>query len=352
MTISGKYPDIAQKIRAHIAAGSFVARKLPNNQELAKLYGTTPITIRKALGMLQEQGVVEVTPGRTGTRIIREAGLAQDQTQATQNIALIHNSMFGRDLVFHGLCEELTEEEGYHLHWSRWPQMENGRTAAYDRLRDMLVGGFWQGLILAPVVSRQEAEALWRLGMPMVMFGRHCGGICPSVKHDDEMAAREIFRRIMERKRRQIAFLGFADSDPAVRTGKSISELLRQMAQEAGIGYTEYRGFRADLHTEPQSAQAVRELLATAPSIDCFVGSGYHIACGAVQAIRERSREPHEIPVYAITDEKGVDGAETLALPMTEIGRQAAVLLKRQMARKSPSAPAPVQVDVPVYWMR
>jgi DNA-binding GntR family transcriptional regulator len=59
------YQSIFIKIREQIASGSLAAeRKIPTEEQLCRTYGVSRITIRQAMKMLEEKGLIERFPGR------------------------------------------------------------------------------------------------------------------------------------------------------------------------------------------------------------------------------------------------------------------------------------------------
>lgn len=56
------YRQLAAILRARIAAGEITVR-LPGERELAGEYGLALGTVRKALGLLRDEGLIETTAG-------------------------------------------------------------------------------------------------------------------------------------------------------------------------------------------------------------------------------------------------------------------------------------------------
>lgn len=60
-----KYPSLAQRLRYDITQGTYKpGQKLPTTRELAATLDVTRKTLSKALKILTEEGLLEVTPGR------------------------------------------------------------------------------------------------------------------------------------------------------------------------------------------------------------------------------------------------------------------------------------------------
>jgi GntR family transcriptional regulator len=64
------YVQLAGILRERIASGVITGR-LPSERELQQEYGTAPMTSRKALRLLADEGLVTTVPGR-GTFVVRK----------------------------------------------------------------------------------------------------------------------------------------------------------------------------------------------------------------------------------------------------------------------------------------
>ncbi|WP_256256720.1 GntR family transcriptional regulator [Nonomuraea pusilla] len=62
---STRYEDVANQLRAAIKAGEFAPDvRLPGEPVLAARFGTARITVRKALELLQQEGLIVVIPSK------------------------------------------------------------------------------------------------------------------------------------------------------------------------------------------------------------------------------------------------------------------------------------------------
>jgi DNA-binding GntR family transcriptional regulator len=57
------YVQLAAILRARIESGKITAR-LPSERDLHNEFGTAPMTARKAMRLLQDEGLVHTVPGR------------------------------------------------------------------------------------------------------------------------------------------------------------------------------------------------------------------------------------------------------------------------------------------------
>ena len=65
------YVQLAAILRDRIATGAITAR-LPSERDLHQEFGTAPMTARKAIRLLADEGLVETVPGR-GTFVKKNA---------------------------------------------------------------------------------------------------------------------------------------------------------------------------------------------------------------------------------------------------------------------------------------
>ena len=64
------YVQLAGILRERIASGAITGR-LPSERELQQEFGTAPMTSRKAIRLLAEEGLVTTVPGR-GSFVVRK----------------------------------------------------------------------------------------------------------------------------------------------------------------------------------------------------------------------------------------------------------------------------------------
>ncbi len=57
------YVQLAAILRDRVASGQITAR-LPSERDLQQEFGTAPMTARKAIRLLADEGLVETVPGR------------------------------------------------------------------------------------------------------------------------------------------------------------------------------------------------------------------------------------------------------------------------------------------------
>ncbi|MEA2291727.1 MAG: hypothetical protein QOF17_747, partial [Solirubrobacteraceae bacterium] len=74
LRIAQRYEQVVQRLRADIAAGRLAAgERLPSERELARALGVGRASVREALGVLGNLGLVETRPG-SGSFVAADAG--------------------------------------------------------------------------------------------------------------------------------------------------------------------------------------------------------------------------------------------------------------------------------------
>ena len=79
--------EIANDIAAKIASGEYAEeQRLPGEADLAEMYGTARMTVRRAIRELRERGLVHTVYGK-GTYVLRPKRQAAARQPMTANLA-------------------------------------------------------------------------------------------------------------------------------------------------------------------------------------------------------------------------------------------------------------------------
>jgi DNA-binding GntR family transcriptional regulator len=93
-TAWGAYSKIAETLRQRVASGEYApGAPLPSEAALCEEFGVARNTIRRALGELEQAGLIETAPGRG--RVVRPPGRA---TSGTEGRALARYRRISADL--------------------------------------------------------------------------------------------------------------------------------------------------------------------------------------------------------------------------------------------------------------
>jgi len=205
------YMRIYEEIRRLIEEDGFgESGKLPSDEELMGRYGVSMITVKKALGMLKDEGLLQRIPG-VGTFVVREAGTAsassaEQALPPTIGIVMEHvSSAFGLDLVYR--LDQKAEERGYKtmLRFSYYQREKETREINY------LVQSRIAGLVVMPCHGTYYNPEILKLileGFPVVVIDKKLEGISvPSVRTDNRQAVAGLVRHLADQGSRRIGFV-------------------------------------------------------------------------------------------------------------------------------------------------
>lgn len=171
------YMQLVQFFRDHIASGDWPANaQIPTELALAGTYGVSRNTIRQAMNMLVQDGLLERTQGRgTFVRTPSSAPMpdAQRATAREKRIGVVL-SHAGDQLNMEILIgvEQACRSRGYELSFSY--SNDNGELQQRDVAR-LRAGGVC-GFILFPLSDEEESQAITQLhadGLPLVLVDRY-----------------------------------------------------------------------------------------------------------------------------------------------------------------------------------
>jgi DNA-binding LacI/PurR family transcriptional regulator len=217
----------------------------------------------------------------------------------------------------------------------------------------MVEAGLIHALAVNARLSEEEIATLWSWGLPMVVIGRRYRAQYPGVLQDSQAAAEAIFDRLRDHACRRVTVVSTVESRP--HDGAEEPHVMNRLADllaAGGLAVPEDRVFRAaqDDVTPADGYHAAKQVLTAAPGADSLVACGTPLSLGAREYLKETGRlgQPG-FTFVAISDQDPIDGAATLALPVAELGRQAAGLLQAQIRDGRQSHVRLVRV--PMAWM-
>ncbi len=202
------YDDLKKKIEDNIYTEGM---KIPSDDELKQKFGVSMITVKKALSMLKEEGVLQRIPG-VGTFVklrnpVTEEVCGRDITCSIKKIGVVMehvSSSFGLDLVYK--IDQKAEEYGYKV---------ITRFSYYNREKeteeiDFLVKSQIEGLIVMPCHGVYYNPKILKLileGFPVVVIDKKLEGISvPSVRTDNLQAIKSLVKHLYENGCRKLAF--------------------------------------------------------------------------------------------------------------------------------------------------
>jgi GntR family transcriptional regulator, arabinose operon transcriptional repressor len=343
MKSSSKRTPIYQQIRAYLLQGIREGKwkpgdRLPSEMDLAREFGGSRITVKQALSILIEEGIVYRIQGR-GTYVTENVSTHSLQhvpklpsvpktglsTASPPTIAFIIqrtlDSMCSELLL--GI-EETVSEAGYHLVFMN---ANDSKERELELLSAASDGGA-SGIILFPVHGVSYNEEVLRLTMnhyPIVVIDRYLRGVDTNcVCSDNREGAYQATRYLIQRGHRHIGCI----SSPVLGT-TSLEDRLRGYEE----ALAEYQ-IPVD-HTErllEASPASIARFLAERRSLTAVLSfdsvHGYHVMKEAAQL---GIRIPHDLSVINFDDYQHPDLFKTpptvVVQPFRRMGGEAARLL-------------------------
>jgi DNA-binding LacI/PurR family transcriptional regulator len=335
-----KYHALAEELRARIGSGRYTGM-LPGKRLLAEEFGTTTITVAKAVELLKEAGLVRTESGR-GTFVTRL------KRPRTHTIGIILHSLPGGGLhhqlmsAFH----DSAREAGQQL-------LANGHLG--DPVRELALARELaerpqvDGIILWPASGPRSAavDFLRDQNVPRVVLPEpdlSAYADTTTVSADDAGAVRRTMAHLWEQGRRRIGFVAAA----AVETNPAFTERhvqFREFLLERGLHPEEpVVCDRREDWTAPSLPSEAEERLRGFDAVVCVTDTE---AAAVISLCAEhRIRVPHEL---AVTGYDNSDFARALRLTSVEqhferIGARAFDLLLDEIEGRR-SEPVHLSVD-------
>ncbi|MFC4118915.1 substrate-binding domain-containing protein [Nonomuraea zeae] len=334
-----KFRLLADELRRGIAEVRWPEGRLPTEQQLSKEQGVSLNTVRRAVDLLVNEGLVYRRQG-SGTYVQAE------QPRSGPVVGVIVPSMtYYYPRIIAGIESEVSRNDAQLLL----------RSTGYDvaqetqAVESMIAAGA-QGLLIVPeLAARSDAHAyLERLGLPLVLVERRfrSGGdihefVCSNHAAGGYIAARHLFSL----GHSKIAFL--ARSSPhAAEVAHGLREALAHRGLEPAVDHTAGRWTAADAESCLD-----RLLAAGCTAALCFADREATLLIAA--AVKRGLSVPGDLSVIGYDDEI----ADLSAVPLTAIspakqavGRLAVQTLLRRLA--DPDAPLQQHLVVPTLAVR
>jgi DNA-binding LacI/PurR family transcriptional regulator len=317
-------------LRDEIARGVYaVGEAIPSERELCSSKGLSRTTVRRAIQLLVDEGMLYRVPG-SGTYVGRTApatlGAAQEQATLGLILPTLANPYFGELAT---AIERESTRAGYQLLLGQ-SDMTGRSVAPY--LARYAENASVKGVIV--VASSEEIpvasyEKLREARKPFLFVVRHAETIAADAVSTDHVGgARELVRHLIGLGHRRIAYIG----DTWTRNARHHQGYLEGL-REAGIAEDPALIVRVYSENLEQVGQGgVRELLERRVDFTAIFAQIDLVAIGVLRALQAAGlRVPDDVSVVGFDN---IPGAEYLQPPLTsvdhtvdEIGRLAVLLL-------------------------
>lgn len=294
------YRQIYETVRTQIDSGHFsIGERLGTEKELAESYGVSTITIKRALDLLRDEGLVERVP-RRGTFVKNRAASTNTNVKhAKPTIGCIvtnFDDTFGTPLLG-GLLDTSAQTANLILRRSLGkPQLEESFITG-------LVDDGVQGIILEPTSSHWVAPSILKLvtrQFPVVIVDRSLAGIpISTVASDNVEAGKTLTQHLLELGHQHIGWVGSAGQ---VSTLQERYEGFIHAHATHGVPHSQGANYDEIESTIPSTTKALhdevialRSWITEHPNITAFVAGEYNIALLLKEALsQEGFSVPHD----------------------------------------------------------
>lgn len=331
------YEQIAEVLRQRIASGVYGARlPIPSERALEQEFGTHRATVRRALSLLADEGLVSRSPGRRAyTRDVPTARESRIVGLFAQGLV----DSAARSIISHGMTETLGElGPAFRLATfpstpfalnpdSRDPDPENWRSLA-----GLVV---WPPLVPALGVLRHAQTE-----RPLVLIDLMVAGFqADFVGFDDLDAGYAAARHLYELGHRRLAFLGDLRAMSAQQRRIGVSRFCHDAGIEMPWNISDFLGTFTG-QPEPILAAVAEEIRARAP-LAAVCGNDEAAAYMISFFNRFGIRVPDDVALVGFGNSQPslleALGLTTFEQPYPAIGRKAIELLMARL--ETPNAP-------------
>lgn len=323
-----KYYIVMEAIKEQIDKGILKPKeKLPSENQLSEKYGISRHTIRKAIGILENEGYVVAEHGK-GTFVADR----RKEKVSSKNIAVV--TTYISDYIFpriiQGIDRVLTAN-GYSI---MLKNTGNSRSGEGRCLKDIIEKNV-DGAIIEPSKSAlcclndKQYEEMDELGIPYIFIqGTYLGREGhPSVVMDDVKGASLVTEYLISLGHRNILGIFKADDTQGLARHKGYVQALG----EAGIDYNPDNVIW--FHTEDRNikpAEAVNSMIDAGRSFDAIVCYNDMIAAEIIDSLAVRDiHVPEDVSVTGYDNLSAVSrmAITTIEHPKEKLGEMAAELL-------------------------
>jgi GntR family transcriptional regulator of arabinose operon len=197
--------QVLESLRVKIQNGAYQpGQQIPPEMELARTLGVSRGTLRQALQVLVDEGLLERIPGK-GTFLNTEGTLLSERTARSKLMAILVPSL--RDKLSSDMisgAERVVRQQGYSLIFS-----QSNHSPVIEREQILqLVKQEVSGIMLFPIAVPEEAQFVLDLknqGVPVVSIDRHIPGAdTPAVMADHYGGAYQATKHLLELGHRRI----------------------------------------------------------------------------------------------------------------------------------------------------
>jgi DNA-binding LacI/PurR family transcriptional regulator len=315
-TAPSKYRHIFETLRDAITSGDYrVGQRLPSESELVRTFGTSRVTVNRALRELQLGGYIE--------RRVGSGSFVRPLDSQTYTFGLLIPGL-GQTEIFEPICAGMAQaQHAEHVRlWGRWlaeshAREEHAREVCRQLIDQHVSGVFFAPLELAPEMDALNASITGQLddaGIPVVLLDRDIVAFPRRSRYDvvgidNRRAGYMLTEHLLARGRRRIAFIGRPLSAPTVDARIAG---YREALEAGGVAF-EPAFLR---RVEPDADEPLAQLLDQVRPDAIVCANDYTAAQAMKTLIRVRPSAAVTLQLAAFDD---VKYASLLPMPLTTI---------------------------------
>jgi len=304
-----RYVDIADQIRDEIV-NSAENTFLPSERELAERFSAERLTVRRALKLLAEEGIISTIPGK-GSLIspgVRPAAARVVKANGSSSILFILSGL-GETMKqpfvanLYNRLDKLCYQQGYSL---QYVNIGYG-----DSVQNMTKAmGEVSGVIFYSRIDMPFISAARELGVPMVLLSNKIEGL-PGIVYDNINGCYDAVTHLIENGCRHIAFIG---GPPEYLNSVQRLEGYRRSLAVHQMEYDERLVINGDWDFESGFA-CITRLIENDVAFDGVMASNDTMALGAMRALSQyKIRVPRDVKIVGFDNiESGVYSIPSLS---------------------------------------
>ena len=221
-----KYQRIYRELREAIISAVYKdGDKLPSEADLVERFGTSRLTVARALRELQSEGLIERRAG-SGTYA------RKPETSFQQHIFGLLIPDLGRTEIFEPICQGMAQarqSNTYSLLWGKASQGEQSDELQAEQLTEQYIDTKVSGVFFAPLelsankdeVNRRIVDVFDRADIPVVLLDRDVHAYPQRSRYDvigidNRRAGYTVTEHLLKLGCRRIVFIGRPSSAPTV----------------------------------------------------------------------------------------------------------------------------------------
>jgi LacI family transcriptional regulator len=326
---------IAADLEKCILGGEFSRRKFPSTRQLAQLYQTNRLTVRKAFSLLERRGLVQCVSRRRGFELV--GGDAKNLRHIGYvMIRPYRNSFHAQSVLF---LEREAANSDANLSFYRVEEVAEVEKNLLPRLRAARV----DGLVLTGRIQVEMLGALRKTGLPVVLSG-HLLYEDPKKYEVDHViidsvdyACRATHHVLAAGAKKPLLLRG-----PSWRWFRNMEEGFMRALRERGIPFRENMVLRCEEDT-PEDAEILLDAFLQMSTTDGIVAGNDGLAWGALRALRRHGKRiPDDVKLFGFGDTELATLAEvplsTFRVERETLARELLDLLAQRLANPKAEA--------------